>query len=378
MSNSSRWSTVFHRYYEQVFPAELVTELAARQPLDCERARRALASREFAFEHCRTTEKLEEGQKRTFFVRHKSFFVPQSLRAYLSQRGSAPPRRVELGAAFNMRSNANKEKGFEAEARELVFDVDLNDYDRVRFCCQGKTVCTKCWILLAAAADILETHLRDNFGFEHILWVFSGRRGLHCWVLDDAAFALTDSVRAYIVDFIQNAPTRLESSATPEAALQRLAPKISAHFENYVRWYAICNDKQRFVVLFGGLCNADQLFDVWKKLPIFPHPAESFMRAVVLYSTGLQARDGSKVLALRLMMHCVYVRIDENVTKRRDHLLKAPFSVHPGTGCICVPLRLEQIAQFNPNTDSINVSETTADLIRCHCDVMRESFPWRL
>ena len=52
------------------------------------------------------------------------------------------------------------------------------------------------------AVRVLDTTLRNDFGFRHIMFVFSGRRGMHAWVSDDAARKLTDEQRSAILDYI--------------------------------------------------------------------------------------------------------------------------------------------------------------------------------
>jgi DNA primase small subunit len=45
----------------------------------------------------------------------------------------------------------------------------------------------------------------------------------------------------------------------------------------------------------------------------------------------------------------LYPRLDANVSKAMNHLLKSPFCVHPKTGKICVPFEPERVKEFDVN-----------------------------
>merc|ERR1739838_933284 len=48
------------------------------------------------------------------------------------------------------------------------------------------------------------------------------------------------------------------------------------------------------------------------------------------------------------MLQYCYPRLDVNVSKGVNHLLKSPFSVHPKTGRISVPIDLKELDKFDP------------------------------
>uniref|UniRef100_A0A2D4MKZ1 DNA primase AEP n=1 Tax=Micrurus spixii TaxID=129469 RepID=A0A2D4MKZ1_9SAUR len=49
-----------------------------------------------------------------------------------------------------------------------------------------------------------------------------------------------------------------------------------------------------------------------------------------------------------IMLQYCFPRLDMNVSKGINHLLKSPFSVHPKTGRISVPIDLKKLDDFDP------------------------------
>lgn len=65
----------------------------------------------------------------------------------------------------------------------------------------------------------------------------------------------------------------------------------------------------------------------------------------------LEKKKKSKDRFLRdLMFQYCYPRLDVKVSTQIGHLLKSPFCVHPKTLKVCVPIKLEELEQFDPMT----------------------------
>ena len=175
-------------YYKRLFPHQLMFEWLSK---DEKQPNGYFSFREFSFT-------LQDD----IYIRYLSFETAAEMEKEICRRN---PHKIDIGAYYTMKPKNHKMAppgGFRALEKELVFDIDMTDYDDVRYCCNEANICLKCWRLMTIAIKFVDECLRNDFGFHHLLWVYSGRRGIHCWVCDNDVRKFDQSVRSAICDYL--------------------------------------------------------------------------------------------------------------------------------------------------------------------------------
>lgn len=297
------------------------------------------------------------------------------------------PARFEIGPVYSAKPKDRKtvqKTAFKPVSRELVFDIDMTDYDAIRTCCAGKGICKRCWAWIACAVQVLDEALRSDFGFRHLLWVYSGRRGIHLWISDKEACELGDDARKAIVGWLEVIKGGAQQSKKVDAnnvfkglhpALRRTigkegesGPLKLAFVESVLRDQDCFRARDSWETLLQLLPSSEgdavsKLRAKWESQP---------SRSSLDKWTDIQqlaAKAGEKNFnqiwkpALEdIILQYTYPRIDAEVSKHMNHLLKSPFVIHPATGRVCVPLDAREIAAFDPERDCPTVAQLLREL----------------
>lgn len=363
-------------YYERFLPFRYIFQWLSHSP----KPTKDFTMREFAYEH-----------RSGAYQRYNSF---STLEEFKKSVVTSNPTRFEIGATYTVdpKERRNLPKlVMKAVSKELVFDIDLTDYDDIRTCCQGTDICKKCWRFIQVGAKIIEAALREDFGFSSLVWVFSGRRGAHCWISDARARQMDEATRKSIVEYLDVLGAKQQKFSSTKRPLNLKKP-YHPHIE---RSFAI------MVKSFESMILLEQ--DPWLTSPTTAADADSWQQTEVLLSfipdMVLQSelrtkwkesssistskskwedinKVASKVLksapqinALNdakkdIIVYYMYPRLDVEVSRQIIHLLKSPFCIHPGTGNVCVPFDPTRNISDNLDDDSYGFNPMTAPNIR--------------
>lgn len=329
-------------YYKNLFPTKSVHRWASRAwVLDGPEA----FKREWGW----------EGYDGSPFVRWLSCPTAEALGKMVS---GPTVGKINMGAMFTSDPGRRYQTTTEMETarREFVIDIDWTDY-------KGSSTkiaeCDRAWPLIAVGLEVVGRVLREAFGFEHLLFVYSGRRGGHIWVCDERASLMNDQERSAVSDFL----SAKEKNGELQWRFLIEHPNFSGISKSlmvpFFKQVGIAPESEKGLGLLDIAFQRKQFLE-----SIHPNVVRDIGSVVKLAETPLEAlnliesycvrstwidKDGVNILYSKyeqVIWELLGPRIDANVSKKTNHTLKIPFSVHPKTGRVSVPILGDYLHTF--------------------------------
>lgn len=337
-----------HEYYKNSFPAEEVWKFMTAR---CKQPEH----KEFAYE-------FDIGSALAW-KRYNACASSEDLRKIVTKKDF---HALHIGPSFSESSRYARSPTAHITGKELVFDLDLQDIawfeinksDQLYNDRYVKAVFSSCAVLIEILKEVMD--------FKHFMPVYSGRRGVHLWVLDERAYDWGSSERDALCSFVSGIPSR----ADPRV-IQTKHLKNNPSFGHKV-WEAV---KRAKVVLLTpqrqngvGLLDSQsdvnsfiiKLFDVHTDdCPVQKgHAAsrrhfESLAKLMANLKTDFaafgaieKAVEGHCIYKERLsdiMISLAWPVVDIQATAKVNHCTKSIFSLHAATNRIAVPLHADHL-----------------------------------
>ncbi|KIX00877.1 uncharacterized protein Z518_09942 [Rhinocladiella mackenziei CBS 650.93] len=298
------------------------------------------------------------------YLRYQSYPTADTLRKDILRHN---PSRFEIGPVYTTnprdRKTLRKSSMFRPLSKEIVFDIDLTDYDDIRTCCEKANICSKCWTFATMAIKVVDVALREDFGFEHIIWIYSGRRGVHAWISDKEARELDDDKRKAVTGYFEvlkggvQSGKRVNLKRPLHPHIVRSLDILKPYFQQVLvdqEPFLSQAGQDRLLQLLPDRALNEALIKKWASSPNRPS-TRKWADIDSMAETGVSKTLDPKALIQAkqdIVLEYTYPRLDVEVGKKRIHLLKSPFVVHPGTGRVCVPItaggNMKRAESFDP------------------------------
>ena len=333
-------------YYHTHFPSELVWRLFTARVAD------RPDTREFSCE-------IEiDADGSIVWKRYVSCASPDELAKVVRGRSF---RALHIGPCFSESAYGARRPGVVPVSKELVFDLDLQDVGWFDVDKSNQAANDRYVRAIFASCHVLVEILREVMGFEWFVPVYSGRRGVHLWVLDERAFGWGDEARAALCAFVASTPSKNDPRVINTRHI-RSNPSFGD-----ATWAAVARAGEALLRPFaqGGVGLLDKPRDAASflaKLVDVPtdgpeRTARERERKHVAAAAKLASSGHSGERALQgireavasnafyanrlddVLLSLVWPAIDVGATAKTNHCSKSIFSLHAKTGRVAVPVR---------------------------------------
>jgi len=191
------------------------------------------------------------------------------------------------------------------------------------------------------------------------MWVYSGRRGIHCWACDTRARVMSNEVRSAVADYLG---PKLNPATGRLAITIPMHPTLSTAYTNelhpFFHSHMLTSADEGGFGILDTEESQKKLLDMIGDEAVTEHFLQQWARKAEDGSTRWaklkefveKKNPKASATLVEIVFTYTYPRLDVNVSKGMNHLLKSPWAVHPKTGRVCVPLDPELAATFDPSS----------------------------
>ena len=248
----------------------------------------------------------------------------------------------------------------ERTQREIVFDLDLSDFTRHCGCGELSRACSLCWLHIEGAALLLRHLLVDRLAIKecHLLWVLSGKKGIHCLVNDPRFVRMEKQQLTNLYHLFYKKTT---------ADMLNFATTLNQYIWNELR--ALFRDRciikrnllllEKFEKHVLGLIKKEYI-SLYNALSIkwFQTRASSSLERWQILEK-LEMNQGFDVLPTDLIIISTYYPMIDSgpLGVGKKHNFKVPYSVHASTHKIALPVTLETLLRDDLPSNTISLKD---------------------